>query len=375
MNGRVPHSALHAALEPPVRELDREPRSIALVRLRTGLGDLLCSVPAVRALRARLPDAHIALITFAEMGPVVDRQKPHVDELLAFPGWDGIPERPANRDAIPGFLAECAERRFDLAIQMYGARPAANAVTEALGAPRTAGFFTPGRWAPPSLDSYLPYPEHLHETDRHLALMEVLGAPAVGRELEFPISDEDLDEAVAVRARHRLGSDYVLVHPGATSASRRWPPERFAAVADSLASDGLRVAVTGVRGEEAVTAAVVRAMRAPGRDLCGATSLGGFAALLMGARLLVCSDTGAAHLAAAVGAPAVVVFLSGDPVRWSHGGHRVARVAVGCNPCLHLDCPIDHRCATRLSPADVLTAARTAAAGDRHPGGVAMIAP
>ena len=343
-----------------VRELDREPRSIALVRLRTGLGDLLCSVPAVRALRARLPDAHISLITFAEMAPVVARQSSYVDELLAFPGWPGIPERPVDGDAIPDFLASCAERSFDLAIQMYGARPAANAVTEAIGAARTAGFFTPGEWAPPSLDAHLPYPEHLHEVDRHLALMDLLGAPSAGRELEFPLGADDLDEAASVRGQHGIDSDYVLVHPGATSASRRWPAASFAAVADSLASDGLRVAVTGVRGEEEVTGAVVGAMSSRAGDLCGATSLGGFAGLVRDARLLVCSDTGAAHLAAALGTPAVVVFLSGDPVRWLHPGHRGARVPVGCNPCPHLDCPIDHRCATRLSPADVLAEARAA---------------
>jgi ADP-heptose:LPS heptosyltransferase len=340
-----------------VRELDFEPESIALVRLRTGLGDLLCSVPAVRALRARLPGAHIALITFAEMAPVVARQRCYVDELLSFPGWPGIPERPVDSAAVPRFLEECAHRRFDLAIQMYGARPAANEVTASLGARRTAGFFTPGAWAPPSLDSYLPYPEHLHEADRHLALMEMLGAPAAGRGLEFPLTGEDRHEAAVVRERHRLGADYVLVHPGATSASRRWSPARFARVADGLASEGLQVAVTGVRGEEDVTCAVTSAMGSAGADLCGATSLGGFAALLAGARLLVCSDTGAAHLAAALGVPAVVVYLSGDPVRWSHPGHRAARVEVGCNPCPHLECPIDHRCATLLTPAAVLAEA------------------
>lgn len=355
---RVVGGDAEAATGSAVRELDREPRSIAVVRLRTGLGDLLCSVPALRALRARLPEARITLITFAEMAPVIARQHPYVDELLDFPGWDGIPERPVDRDAIPAFLTACAERRFDLAIQAYGARPAANAVTEALGAHRTAGFFTPGAWAPPSLDSYLPYPERLHETDRHLALMELLGAAPAGRELEFPVTGEDLAEAGSVREQHDLATDHVLVHPGATSSSRRWPPERFAAVADALAADGLRVGVTGVPGEEAVTGAVVAAMRAPAADLCGETSLGGFAALLQGARLLVCSDTGAAHLAAAVGTPAVVVFLSGDPVRWAQPGHRAARVAVGCNPCPHLDCPIDHRCAARLSADAVLGEAR-----------------
>jgi ADP-heptose:LPS heptosyltransferase len=340
-----------------MRELDREPRSVAIVRARTGLGDLLCGVPALRALRARLPRARVVLITFAEMAPVVDRQRAHVDELLPFPGWPGIPERPPRRHEIRGFLERCRERRFDLAVQMYGGRRAANEVVERLGARRTAGFSVSGTRPEPPADRFLRYPVHLHEIDRHLALMQLLGAPSLGRRLEFPIGPDDENEAAAVRVRHGLGN-YVVLHPGATSSSRRWPPERFAIVGDALAADGLRVAVTGVPGEDRATGAVVAAMRCPAADLCGATSLGAFAALLRDARLLVCSDTGAAHLAAATGTPAVVAFLSGDPVRWSHPGHRVARVAVGCNPCGHLDCPIDHRCAERLPAARVLADAR-----------------
>src|SRR3712207_5596795 len=113
-------------------------------------------------------------------------------------------------------------RSFDLAIQMYGARPAANAVTEAIGARRSAGFFTPGAWDPPDLDAFLPYPQHLHEVDRHLALLESLGAPPAGRALEFPLTAADRAQARALRESSGLERDYVVVHPGATSASRRW---------------------------------------------------------------------------------------------------------------------------------------------------------
>jgi ADP-heptose:LPS heptosyltransferase len=148
-----------------------------------------------------------------------------------------------------------------------------------------------------------------------------------------------------------------VLHPGATSSSRRWPLERWAAVGDALVRDGLPVLVTGVPGEEELTAAVVGAMAEPARDACGATSLGGFAAVLAGATLLASNDTGAAHLAVAVGTPSVTVFLSGDARRWAglrRDRHRVVRADVGCNPCPHLDCPIDHRCATRIAPAAVL---------------------
>ncbi len=337
---------------------DLEPRTVAIVRLRTGLGDLLCGVPALRALRARLPRAHVVLITYGEMAPVLARQREWVDELLPFPGWEGIPERPVDRAALPAFLAGARERRFDLALQAYGGRPAAHTIAQALGARRSAGFFVPGAVHPPDLAHWLPYPGHLHEVDRHLALMGLIGAPAVDDgALEFPLSAQDDAEAAALG----LPADYVIVHPGATSPSRRWPAERFAAVADALAADGLEVVVTGTPEEAPLTDAVVRAMAAPARDLAGACGLGGFGAAVRDARLLVGSDTGATHVAAAVGTPSVTAFLSGDPARFGHAGrgpHAVARVPVGCNPCEHLSCPIDHRCALRLDPAVVVAQAR-----------------
>jgi ADP-heptose:LPS heptosyltransferase len=128
----------------------------------------------------------------------------------------------------------------------------------------------------------------------------------------------------------------------------------------------VRVAITGVPGEEHLTARVAAAMRAPAADLCGRTDLGVLAALLRDAAGLMTNDTGVAHLCAAVGTPSVVVFLSGDPRRWSHAGrgpHRVVRVRVECSPCPHLACPIDHRCAARLPARAVIREALAMLAG------------
>lgn len=343
------------------------PARVAVVRLRTGLGDLMCGVPALRALRSRLPNARVTLVTYPEMADVVARMSSWVDELLAFPGYPGIPERPPHPDAWAAWVAAARERRFDLALQAYGANTAANAVTAALGATRTGGFFVPGAWDA-DLEVSIPYPQHLHEVDRHLALMTHLGAPPADRgELELPIRADEERAHTALLARTGLRpGGYALVHPGATSASRRWPAERFAQVGDALAARGLAVAVTGVAGEEALTGAVTAGMRAPGLDLCGATTLGGAAALCRDAALVVANDTGTGHIAAAAGTPSVTVFLSGDPRRFGPRARgaagRVARVQVECNPCAHLVCPIDHRCALRLDPARVVAEADAALA-------------
>jgi ADP-heptose:LPS heptosyltransferase len=337
-------------------------RSVALVRLRVGLGDLLCSLPALRRLRAARPDLRVSLVTWPEMAPVVARMGDAVDELLPFPGAEGIPERPPDPAGWAPFLAAASARRFDLAVQQYGDRPAANAVAAALGA-RLVGGFAPTGWTPPPGTErlHLRYPVHLHEVERHLRLVEHLGLPPGEAPMTFPVTADDEAEHAVTLDRHALvPGGYAVLHPGASSPTRRWPVDRFATVGDGLAGDGLRVVVTGAVGERALGAALTTAMRAPVVDLTGATGLGGLAALLRDAAVLVGNDTGSAHLAAAVGARSVTVFLPGDPVRWAHRGprHRAVVTDVPCAPCPHLQCPIDFRCAGSVPPGRVLRAAR-----------------
>ncbi len=333
------------------------------MRLRVGLGDLLCSLPALRRLRAARPDLRITLVTWPEMAPVVARMGDAVDELLPFPGFDGIPERAPDPTRWEPFVAAAAERRFDLALQVYGDRPAANRVTAALGA-RLVGGFAPTGWEPPATTRalHLPYPVNLHEAERHLRLFEHLGLPAGGPpEMTFPITPDDEEQHAATLDRHGLvPGGYVVLHPGASSPTRRWTVAGYAAVGDTLAGNGLAVVLTGVPGERAIGTAVRTAMRAPALDLTGATGLGRLAALLRDAAVLIGNDTGTAHLAAAVGGRSVTVFLAGDPVRWTHGGprHRAVVADVPCAPCPHLVCPIDFRCADSVLPEDVLAAAR-----------------
>jgi ADP-heptose:LPS heptosyltransferase len=167
---------------------------------------------------------------------------------------------------------------------------------------------------------------------RLLRLVEFLGIPGRGEHLDFPLREEDrralgsLDGASDLRP-----GTYACVHPGASVADRRWPAERFAAVAGALADRGLRVVLTGTAEEAGLTRAVSGALRAPHVDLAGRTDLGALAALLAGARLLVCNDTGVSHLAAALGVPSVVLFTGSDPDRWAPLDRRRHR-AVGRGP-------------------------------------------
>jgi ADP-heptose:LPS heptosyltransferase len=340
--------------------LDPGVRRVAYVRARVGLGDLLCTVPAWRAVRSARPDLRISVVTWAETAPVLARFAAYVDELLPFRGYPGIPERPADSRRLDGFLRSATAREFDLVIQGYGDRPAANHMCDRIDAPRHAGFAAAG-YRPGVTACYLPYPRRLHEVHRHLRLVEHLDVPAgANDDLEFPTDERDRRGFAALARALGLGPrTYAVLHPGATSASRRWPPDRFAAVADALARRGLRVVLTGVAGEEAVTTAVRRRTRGDVLDLTARTTLGEFACLLSQAAVLVANDTGAAHLAAAVGTPSVTIFLAGDPVRWAYDDplHPAIHSTAACSPCPHLTCPIDFRCAHSVTAEDVVSAA------------------
>ncbi len=307
-------------------------RRVAILRALQ-LGDLLCAVPALRALRAALPAAEIVLVGLPGAREFAARYPSYLDGFREFPGYPGLPERPPDVARIPAFLAEMQAERFDLAVQMHGSGPYVNEVAVLFGARRCAGFFRPGDYCPDP-ETFLPWPESGLEVRRLLALTEFLGAPARGEALEFPVRDEDR-RALGEVAGGLRRCDYVCVHPGASAPERRWPVEYFAAVAAALARSGLRVVLTGVAREAALTRAVGRRLAEPPLDLAGWTDLGTAAALLEGARLLVCNDTGVSHLAAALGTPSVVVSTGDNPARWAPADatrHRVLCDAAGVRP-------------------------------------------
>src|SRR5690349_23412729 len=131
----------------PETSLQRTPHTIAVLRALQ-LGDLLCSVPAFRSLRAAFPQAHIALIGLPWSKAFVNRFRRYLDEFIEFPGYPGLPERPAAAAATPDFLAIMQRRRFDLALQMHGNGRYTNQLLPLLGARVTAGFVQPGSHCP-----------------------------------------------------------------------------------------------------------------------------------------------------------------------------------------------------------------------------------
>ncbi|CAN0627892.1 Glycosyltransferase family 9 protein [Burkholderia multivorans] len=323
------------------------------------LGDMLCAVPALRALRRGEPNARITLIGLPWAREFSSRFADYVDDFIPFPGAPGLDGHDVELDATQGvmFRATCRVRDFDLAVQLHGSGTHSNAVVASLGAVRTAGF-APAHGGAAALDHAVPWRDDEPEIARHLRLMRSLGYDDWGDYLEFPLGGLDYAIWRVLCEKHDLQpGGYAVVHPGAPMSSRRWPVERFASVARWLSDQGLQIVLTGARTETALAQAFSSSFGLPLVDLCGRAPLGALGALIGHARLLLCNDTFVSHVAAALGTPSVVVACGSDVARWApldRERHRVLADYPACRPCAFEQCPYEHACATVIGVDDVI---------------------
>ncbi len=334
-----------------------------LVARLDSAGDVLVCGPAVRAVAAGA--SHVTLLA-GPAGAAAARLLPGVDDVLVWrcPWIDPDPPAVAEAD-LDGLVAAVAARAVHVAVILtsYHQSPLPLALVLRLaGVPRivAASEDYPGSL----LDlRQRPAADDRPEPERQLSTVDTAG-------FALPAGD---DGRLAVRRplppTERLvrGRGYVVLHPGASAPARQWSPGRFAATAELLAGQGYQVVVTGGPGETALTA---RVAGRHGIDLGGRTDLGRLASVLDRAAVLVCGNTGPAHLAAAVDTPVVSLFSPVVSVeRWAPYG--VPTVLLGdldaqCRGSRARLCPIDgHPCLESVEPPEVLEAVRKLAEVDR----------
>ncbi|WP_018617162.1 glycosyltransferase family 9 protein [Segetibacter koreensis] len=278
------------------------------------IGDMLCAIPAIRALHNACPNAEITLIGLPWAKMLVERFPEYFQSLIPFPGFPGFPEQPVDYLAFPDFLKKVQNENFDLALQMHGSGLISNPLVDLFAAKNIAGFYTKNNFCP-NKDLFVEYPGNVHEIYRHLRLIEALGITAYTTDLEFPITDKDTEDfekaALPVRT-----NEYVIIHPGSRGVSRQWSPENFAAVGDYCYENGLQVVITGTKDEMPIVENVKRYMKYEPIIAAGKTSLGAVAVLIKNATALVSNCTGVSHIAAALKTKSIVISLDGEPDRW-----------------------------------------------------------
>lgn len=287
------------------------------------LGDMLCAIPGIRALRHAYPDAEITLIGLPWAKSLTERFSGYFDYFITFPGYPGLPEQPFEATAFTAFLANVQQQNFDLAIQMQGNGSLVNPMVELFGARYTAGYSIEGHYAPDN-GLFMPYPDYGSEIERHILLMEFLGIRAQGTELEFPLQENDRQQLSALD----LGIEpkqYVCVHPGSRGSWRQWPTQYFAALADYCIEQGYKVVLTGTKDEESIIMDVISHMRNEPINTAGKTSMGAVAALIKDAAMLISNCTGVSHIASAFKTPSIVISMDGEPHRWGPLDKRVHR--------------------------------------------------
>jgi heptosyltransferase-2 len=338
-----------------------------LIRGTNWLGDAVMTTPALERLRASFPEAEVMLLA-PPLTAGLFQASPFVNDIIEYRRREGGMKEFFNT------VTQIRARRFDLAVLFQNAFEAA--LLAALGGARMrVGFAEQGRGA------LLTHP--LHRGARHRNRHQIhdyldivaecervcLGEafkPAVAEPLPSLTANGEQRDA-AVRFRRRFGLDsrpLVALNTAATnSRAKCWPADRFARLADRLIAEmGAQIILIGGPSERTNAEGVLERMRLPGAvNLVGETTMAELIGLLAGCSLLVTNDTGPAHVAAALGTPTLTIFGPTNEFETAPNGPRAEMIraeGIECARCMHRDCPIDHRCMTRIAPEDVLARAR-----------------
>jgi ADP-heptose:LPS heptosyltransferase len=277
------------------------------------LGDMLCVVPALRALRYAYPHAEITLLGLPWCVDFCDRFNCYVDSFIHFPGYAGLPEQAVDRNEWPVFVNTVNSWSFDLIIQMQGNGTIVNKMLKDHFSAPLAGFHNEASKMDP--EYFLDYPQGIHEIDRHLTLMKHLDIEPRGRFLEFPILNFERENLQMMRLAIE-SKKYVVVHPGSRGGWRQWPTSHFATLANLCAERGFAVVVTGTKDEMSITGELISKLNCKAIDLTGRTNLGEVGALIREAALLLSNCTGVSHIASATRTPSLVISMDGEPERW-----------------------------------------------------------
>lgn len=304
---------------------------VLIIRLRS-IGDTVLTTPSLFALRRFLPHALIHVLLEDWVAPVLEGSQ-LIDQVITIP-------RHSNT-ARARIARELHRNRYDVVYNLHGGTTA-TFLTRATGAPQRVGF---GHYQYARLHNHLaPSPaeiwqrKSLHSAEQQLALLGWTGVPVTDRPpTQLPVTEKSLRLITAKLAPHNLdlAQPFALIHPAAALETKRWPVDNFARITEAVLSRGLAPVAITSPSERPLLDELIRGSSSPVIGFSN-LSLPEVAALASRARLFVGNDSGIAHIAAAVGAPCVVVFGSSNVAHWrpwTTNPHEVIREEMPCQPC------------------------------------------
>jgi len=334
-------------------------KKILIVRLDR-IGDVVLSTPVIKALRDACPESHIAFMVRPYTADLV-KNNPYLNEVIIY-DKEG-PERGLLGNLK--FIWALAWKRFDIAIILH---PTARAhiVTFFSGIPRRIGY---DKKMGSLLTKRIPHTKQLglkHESDYSLDILSYIGIETEEKMLCVPVNAESECRIGELFAKNGInGQDTVIVvNPGASCPSKRWRPENFAKVSDTLAEryDAKIVIISDSR-DKYFADSVSKEMKAKSLNLAGLTAVKDLASVFKRSDLFISNDSGPVHIACATGVPVIAIFGRNDrglsPERWGPMGKNdiVLHKDVGCDICMAHNCRIGFKCLDAITVGEVVSAA------------------
>ena len=316
----------------------RAPQRILLIQL-SAIGDTILTIPTIRAIRNRFPNAHLAMIAssinlqYLENCPYIDQHIPcRLEEVMKSP-----------RKLI-GFIMGLRRQKFDWVIDFEHWPRLSTLIAYGSGASRRIGFRSADQHRHYLFTDVVEHVPGQHEVVNFLKIARLLGCPIQETDLEVWLKREDWDWAKGFLVEMGIDSNrpVIAIHPEAGRRGeprRRFPQERFVAVADALVERyNAQIILTGAPSEVELSQRIASQTRSACVVAAGKTDINQLAALFANVDLVICGNCGPMHLAAATGKPVVALHGPTNPSQWAPwgSGHTILHVDVPCSPCLNL---------------------------------------
>ena len=333
--------------------------NILIVKL-SAIGDVIHTLPSLTALRKLYPEAHITWVVEEAAAGLV-KNHPLLNAVLISrrKSWikylrKGEFSRPLRE--MRAFLRELRKRPYDLVIDFHGLLKSAVIVLLS-GGKRKLGYNSLQELSGLFYNEKIPEDMNKHAVDRYLDFPRFLGAKIAKAQFILPSDNSAQARIQSLLEKYHLeNKKFIAVNPVAYWETKLWDDEKFAGLAD-LIKTKLNMEVVFTGSEKESIEKITTRMQAKAVNLAGETTLPELAYLYQKALLLVTTDSGPMHLAAAVGTPVVALFGPTDPQRTGpYGdGHVIIRIDLPCSPCLRKECPTT-KCMQDILPEQVLAA-------------------